>query len=327
MNPLPISADQSPLLFLELLYKLRVRDVMSSRLVTIGRSATMRDLKELMKVNRVSGVPVVENRRLYGIVSIEDLLQAYEQGAMDAPVSQFMAANVVTVEEDMPLSIVMGYFNKYEFRRFPVLSVHNEPIGILTSRSLTTKLMVELFKEVSRLEAQVAPPPPVTSTCYFKTYRVQKSDFEHAGSAATEIKNTLSARGVPPKIVRRVSIAAYELEINMVVHSLGGTLTFRVDEEEVQIIAKDTGPGIADIELAMKEGFTTANEWVKALGFGAGMGLPNAKRVSDHFHIVSELGVGTTVTVRDDLPKPAAQQPQNPFSQANAPAVEEKQTW
>lgn len=303
MNPIPISADQSPLLFLELIHKLRIRDVMTGNLVTIPRNATMRELKDLMQSRRVSGVPVVENKRLYGMVTIEDLLQALEQGRLDEPVSAFMEPNVVTVVEDMPLSIVLSYFNKYEFRRFPVLSVDNEPVGILTARTISTRLLVELFKEVTRLENQMPSPPPVNSTCYFKTFRIQKSDFEHAGMAATEIKNTLQARGVPPKIIRKVAIAAYELEINIVVHSDGGTLAFRADEDEIQIVAKDIGPGIADVSLAMKEGFTTANEWVKSLGFGAGMGLPNARRVSDYFHIESELGVGTTVTVRANLPQ------------------------
>ena len=304
MNPIPLPpSDQSPLVFLELLYKLRVRDVMSEHLYSLPRTATMRDVKAMMAERRITGIPIVENRRLYGLISIENLLQAYERGAIDAPVTDFMTTSVISVEEDMPLSIVMGYFSKYAFGRFPVLSVDNEPIGIITARSLSTRLLVELFKEVAALEAHLPPPPPVTSTCYFKTFRVQKSDFEHAGMAATEIKNTLAARGAPPKIIRRVAIAAYELEINLVVHSDGGTLTFRADEDDIQLIAKDTGPGIADISKAMQEGFTTANEWVKALGFGAGMGLPNAKRVSDHFHIVSELGKGTTVTIRDELPK------------------------
>ena len=130
-----------------------------------------------------------------------------------------------------------------------------------------------------------------------------------AGTAATEIKNVLQKRGIDPKLIRRVAIAAYELEMNLVVHSDGGTLTFRADEGEVQLIAKDQGPGIANVDLAMQEGWTTANDWVKSLGFGAGMGLPNAKRVSDEFHIASELGKGTTVTVRDVLPP---RPPQNP---------------
>ncbi|HPT17139.1 MAG TPA: CBS domain-containing protein [Kiritimatiellia bacterium] len=310
MNPIPISAEQSPLLFLELLYKLRVRDVMASDLVTIRRDATMRDLQRLMQARRVSGVPVVEDKRLFGIVSIEDLLQALDTQRMNEPVARFMATNVVTVEDDMPLSIVLSYFTKYEYRRFPVLNAHNEAVGIITARSINARLLLELFRELARIENQYVIPLPENASCHFKTFRVLRADFENAGQAATEIKNTLQKRGLDPKIIRRVAIAAYELEMNLVVHSDGGTLTFRVDEGEIQIIAKDRGPGIADVGLALQEGWTTANEWVKSLGFGAGMGLPNARRVSDEFHIVSEPGMGTTVTIRDVIPPRAP--PQNP---------------
>ena len=311
MNPIPISAEQSPLLFLELLYKLRVRDVMARDLVTIRRDATMRELQQLMQARRVSGVPVVENKRLFGIVSIEDLLQALDARRMDEPVANFMAANVVTVEDDMPLAIVISYFNKYEYRRFPVLNARGEAVGIVTARSINTRLLVELFRELARIENQYVLPLSENASCYFQTFRVARSDFENAGTAATEIKTVLQKRGIDPKIIRRVAIAAYELEMNLVVHSDGGTLTFRADEGEVQLIAKDQGPGIANVDLAMQEGWTTANDWVKSLGFGAGMGLPNAKRVSDEFHIASELGKGTTVTVRDVLPP---RPPQNPAS-------------
>lgn len=312
MNPIPISAEQAPLLFLELLYKLRVRDVMARNLVTIRRDATMRELKTRMQERRVSGVPVVEDRRLFGIVSIEDLLQALESNRMDEPVSQFMATNVVTVEEDMPLSIVLSTFNKYEYRRFPVLNARNEAVGIVTARSINTRLLAELFRELARIEDQFILPAAESATCHFKTFRVAKSDFENAGKAATEIKNILQQRGLDPRIIRRVAIAAYELEMNLVVHSDGGTLTFRVDEGEVQLIAKDQGPGIADVNLALQEGWTTANEWVKSLGFGAGMGLPNARRVSDEFHIVSAPSSGTTVTIRDTLPAPRRPDPHPP---------------
>ena len=309
MNPIPISAEQAPLLFLELLYKLRVRDVMARDLVTIRRDATMRELQRLMQARRVSGVPVVEDKRLFGIVSIEDLLQALDTHRMDEPVANFMAANVVTVEDDMPLAIVISYFNKYEYRRFPVLNARNEAVGIVTARSINTRLLVELFRELARIENQYVLPLSENASCFFQTFRVARSDFENAGTAATEIKNALLKRGIDPKLIRRVAIAAYELEMNLVVHSDGGTLTFRADEGEVQLIAKDQGPGIANVDLAMQEGWTTANDWVKSLGFGAGMGLPNARRVSDEFHIASELGKGTTVTVRDVLPP---RPPQNP---------------
>lgn len=303
MNPIPISAEQSPLLFLELLYKLRVRDVMVSELITVPRKSTMRDVQIVMRENRISGIPVVENKRLFGLVSVEDLIEALDQHRMAEPVENFMASNVVTVEDDMPLSIAISYFNKYDYHRLPVLNRNNEPVGIITSRSVNTKLLLELFNELARIENQNIHPATDNPTCYFKTYPIKTSDFENAGKAATEIKNTLQRRGIDPKIIRRVSIAAYELEINLVVHSLGGTLTIRVDDEGVHLIAKDKGPGIANVELAMQEGWTTANEWVKSLGFGAGMGLPNAKRVSDEFHIESQVGVGTTVAILTHLPK------------------------
>lgn len=303
LEGLALSAEQSPLVFLELLYKLRVRDVMAKDLVTIGRDATMRELKDLLKTRGVTGVPVVEGRRMFGVVSVEDVIQALESGGMEDKVSKYMESNVVTVEEDMPLSIVMSYFTKYNYRRFPVLNAQNEPTGMITARSISTRLLVALFRELARIENQLPLTVDDTATCYFKTFRVNRADFENAGKVATEIKNTLRKRGVDAKTVRRVAIAAYELEINLTVHSDGGTLTFRVDESEIQVVAKDRGPGIADVELAMREGWTTANEWVKSMGFGAGMGLPNAKRVSDDFHISSELGKGTLVTVRVDLPR------------------------
>jgi anti-sigma regulatory factor (Ser/Thr protein kinase) len=120
-------------------------------------------------------------------------------------------------------------------------------------------------------------------------------DFELAGRASTEIKKALKQRNIDPKIIRRIAIASYELEINQVVHSNGGTISCSIQPDRVVIVAADTGPGIADVNLALQEGWSTANEWIRSLGFGAGMGLANTKRVSDEFQIHSELGVGTTV--------------------------------
>ena len=94
-----------------------------------------------------------------------------------------------------------------------------------------------------------------------------------------------------------MSVACYEVELNLVIHSLGGTLTLQVEPDKVTLISKDVGPGIPDIEKAMTEGFSTANEEARTLGFGAGMGLPNMKRNSTEFDIQSEVGVGTTITM------------------------------
>ena len=127
------------------------------------------------------------------------------------------------------------------------------------------------------------------------TYTIDPDDFTRAGEASTSVKKTLKTMGMPPEIVRRVAIAIYEGEINMVIHAGGGTAEVRVTEEAIEIILADQGPGIPDVEKAMQAGFSTAPENVRNLGFGAGMGLPNMKKYTDSMKIESEVGKGTTV--------------------------------
>ena len=122
-----------------------------------------------------------------------------------------------------------------------------------------------------------------------------RNDLQNAGRAANEIKRLLVAAGCDRKIVRRIAVAAYELEINIAIHSLGGALTFILDGQKVILIARDRGPGIADIEWALRDGTSTANDWIRSMGFGAGMGLANSRRVSDKFDIKSSVPTGTTV--------------------------------
>ena len=128
------------------------------------------------------------------------------------------------------------------------------------------------------------------------TYQVPGDDFTRAGEAFGDVKHKLKKLGYEPDAVRRVSIAMYEGEINMVIHANGGEATVDIDPDRVDIVLKDTGPGIADVEQAMQAGWSTASEEVRAQGFGAGMGLPNMKKNADTFHIDTVLGVGTTVT-------------------------------
>ena len=130
---------------------------------------------------------------------------------------------------------------------------------------------------------------------YHQIYRLTRYDFEHGGRASAELKKELKARGVPPKVVRRAAIASYELEINVVAHSHGGTFAVLIDKDRVRITANDFGPGIPDVDDAMVEGFSTANDYIRSQGFGAGMGLPNVKRVSDEFDIQSGVEMGTMV--------------------------------
>ena len=128
-------------------------------------------------------------------------------------------------------------------------------------------------------------------------YTVSGEDFTRAGEASSDLKNMLKQLGVSPDVVRKVSIAMYEGEINMVIHANGGIITVYISPTEVTMILKDSGPGIPDIDKAMQAGYSTAPDNIRSLGFGAGMGLPNMKKYSDDMKIETELGVGTTVTM------------------------------
>ena len=126
-------------------------------------------------------------------------------------------------------------------------------------------------------------------------YVVPGDDFTRAGEASGDVKHTLKKIGYNPEAIRRVSIAMYEGEINMVIHAGGGEAEVNIDPDRVEILLIDHGPGIADVEKAMQAGFSTAPDNVRSLGFGAGMGLPNMKKYSDEMYIETEVGKGSTV--------------------------------
>ena len=132
-------------------------------------------------------------------------------------------------------------------------------------------------------------------------FKVEGDDFTSAGQASVQVKKNLRQLGLDTETIRKVSIAMYEGEINMVIHAEGGVIDAEISPEKVTVVLKDKGPGIPDIERAMTEGFSTAPENVRALGFGAGMGLPNMKRYTDDMQIDTEVGVGTTVTMRVNI--------------------------
>ena len=128
-------------------------------------------------------------------------------------------------------------------------------------------------------------------------YTVCDDDFTRAGEASSDVKKRLKQLAIPPEIIRKVSIALYEGEINMVIHANGGSIDVFITEEEIKLVLADKGPGIPDINKAMEAGYSTAPDNIRTLGFGAGMGLPNMKRYTDDMKIESVVGVGTTVTM------------------------------
>jgi len=281
---------------------------MTRDLFKAQKSDTLATVQALMKKNGITGVPVSEGKRLLGIVSMDDIIQALEEGAMNDIAEHRMSRNVIVLEDDMPLAFGLSYMEKYRFGRFPVLNKSGELVGIITSRDIILHLLLAMNREIEVMEEKLRIPREELNASHvgglYHEFSTRRFDFENAGKPSAEIKRICKEQSLDAKLIRRIAVASYELEMNQVIHSLGGTIIFTMDKKRAQVIARDTGPGIEDIESALSEGWSTANEWVRSLGFGAGMGLPNTKRVVDEFLIQSSAGSGTVVQCSFLLDKP-----------------------
>jgi CBS domain-containing protein len=305
VSTIPINPEESPGFVAELIYQLKIEDAMSTKLYTAKRSDSLRSIQLLMKEHKITGVPIVEGSRLMGIVSMDDIVRAMDEGRIDDAAETMMTRQLIVLEDDMPLAFGLSYMDKYRFGRFPVLNKDKELVGIITSRDILIALLVEFNREAgARAEAESHEDSRHESGAGAKRvrreYSVRRFDFENAGKPTSEFKKELKATGIDSKLIRRIAVASYELEMNQVVHSEGGTIALRLTPEQAEIIAIDNGPGIPDVDQALQEGYSTATEWVRSLGFGAGMGLPNARRVADAFEISSGPH-GTSVRCRFNL--------------------------
>jgi CBS domain-containing protein/anti-sigma regulatory factor (Ser/Thr protein kinase) len=301
MPSLPISPENGPQVVLEILYRLKVRDAMTSPVITAAPGDSMREVQYRMRDNNITGVPIIEGQRLVGLVSMGLVIEALDAGRIGQKAGELMTRSVISLEDDMPLAFATTYFNRYKYGRFPVLDRDGRVVGIVSASDIIRALLVAMNKEVERLEEKLsaasAAPERQPDGLARLSFQVTRFDFENAGKASAEIKKALKGLGVDAAIARRAAVASYELELNQVIHSEGGSISCVAGAGRIEVIAHDRGPGIPDVEAAMTEGFSTANEWIRSLGFGAGMGLPNSKRVSDEFSIDSGPGRGTLVRV------------------------------
>ena len=128
-------------------------------------------------------------------------------------------------------------------------------------------------------------------------YVLKGGDFEIAGEASSKIKRVLQQIGVRSDIIRRIAISSYEAEMNVIIHAYNGKMRAAIFSDRTELVIEDEGPGIADIEMAMQEGYSTAPDHIREMGFGAGMGLPNISRCSDEFSITSVVGKGTKISI------------------------------
>ncbi len=205
---------------------------------------------------------------------MDDIIQALDRGYIEEEAGKYMSSKLIVLEDDMPVSFAITYFDRYPFHRFPVLNRKKELVGIVTSRDITTRLLLEINREIDQLERETGyDRKEGDQTYHVRTFTVLKHDFENAGFASTEIKKRLKKDGRDPRIIRRAAIASYELEINLVVHAGRGGRSSRPSSRAAsRYEARDTGPGIPNVDQALQEGYSTANEWIRSLGFGAGHG-------------------------------------------------------
>ena len=248
-----------------------------------------------MRDNGISAVPIVENGQLVGMISINDIIIALDKSYIDDTAEVHMAKTLIILEDEMPLSFAIPFFDKYSYHRFPVVDKDKHLTGMLSSRDILLALLRELNKEILELEKTINTEPAEQTNKIKREFIIKKFDFENAGRASFELKKALQSINASRPIIRKASVAAYELEINIAIHSNGGVLAFEIDDKEIVITARDKGPGIEDINLALQPGYSTASDWVRSMGFGAGMGLANTKKGSDNFHIESSEKTGSFI--------------------------------
>lgn len=286
----------------ELVYELTARQVMTTPVLSVSPDQTMHDLAEALKDAKVAGAPVVEDGNLVGIVSMNDLISALEQGSRDDQIRRWMTVDLLTVREDDSVIEAVKAFASRPVGRIPVVNSQGVLVGILTGGDITRGLVRALDLNqrgdgVSRYRASHIFQDIVSDdTSLTLRYSVRARDFARSGEASAKVKRALQRLGGRPEMVRRVAVACYEAEMNLVIHTdAGGEIVAEVRPDRVSITATDSGPGIADIESALEAGFSTAPDWIRDLGFGAGMGLENIRRCSDEFSLRSDPGVGTTL--------------------------------
>ena len=287
----------------ELAYELKVQQAMTGNVITVDPEATMGEFRDVLRDHRISGTPVVEDGEMVGIISVEDLIKTLAKGEMGVKVRERMTCDPIVIYEDEPLVHAVSKFTELSYGRFPVIDRDRELVGIITQgdimRAMLRRLEVDYHEEeIHRYRAShIFEDIIADSIILVFSYRVVAKDFNCAGEASSGLKTTLRRLGIHPHIVRRVAIATYEAEMNVALWSDGGEIVAEVQPSQIKIEALDKGPGIPDPERAMQPGFSTAPEWVREMGFGAGMGLPNIQACADEMELESTVGVGTRLEI------------------------------
>lgn len=285
----------------ELAYDLRIDEVMTRDIEVVTIQQQMSDVLEILRQRQISGLPVIgQEGALVGIVSLEDLIQSLQKVDLSATVAAYMTPQVFTVNAHDPVIEALKQFTRFKVGRLPVVDTEGRLVGIITKGDITRGVLSALEKdyqaeEIRRYRAShLFEDIHSDRTSLILRYHIKAGDFLHGGNASSNIKRALLRLGATPQIARRCGIAIYEAEMNLIIHTTnGGQIRVEIEPHRIAMKAYDDGPGIEDVDLAMKAGFSTAPESVRELGFGAGMGLVNIQRCVDEMVLSSKVGLGT----------------------------------
>lgn len=293
----------------ELSYDLKIREVMTADVKTATPEMRLSKVLEILRLNRISGLPVVENEKLVGVLSLEDIVRALQKNELSAPISEYMTRDVVTVANYESIVTAISTFTEKQLGRLPVIDENEKLVGMITKGDITRGILVALQKdykeeEVRRYRASHLFEDIISErTTLVMRYTIKAGDFTQGGKASSHIKRALLRLGADPQITRRCCIAVYEAEMNLIIHTTnGGILKLEVEPHRITMSTTDDGPGIADTEMVFQPGYSTATEHVREMGFGAGMGLVNMKRCVDEIKLESSVGKGTKLLMRIFIP-------------------------
>jgi CBS domain-containing protein/anti-sigma regulatory factor (Ser/Thr protein kinase) len=289
----------------ELSYELKIEDVMSNKLRKLTTDMKMSDALEMMRQERISGAPVVYNDQLVGVLSMEDLIHCLCNSDLDASVKMYMTPNPITVQAKSPVVEALKTFVNSRVGRLPVMDPDGHLIGVITKGDVTRGVLSALKRDYASEElkryraSHLFEDIASDKSSLVLRYTIKPKDFTHGGSASSNIKRALLRLGASPQLARQCGIAAYEAEMNLIIHTTnGGTLRVEIQPHVISMVATDEGPGIENVELAMKPGYSTATEETRELGFGAGMGLPNIARCVDSVVLESSSERGTRLKMK-----------------------------
>ncbi len=285
---------------------LNAEKIMNRVLIFLKEDNIIKEAQDIMKIKKISGVPIVDNNhRLINIISTEDIIKALETGVINKKIKELGEKKIITLKETDGFEKIVEYIATYGYGRYPVLNSENKLSGIITKQDIlyavVSKLSVLYLHDERRREVLDSPLSILLKNKIDENkpefiYDIEVNDVNKAGEGSALLKEYLVANKFDKALVRKISISTYEAEVNVVIHGGGkGKIIAKVDDESIVIFVEDSGPGIENIEQVMQPGWSTATEYIRSLGFGAGMGLPNIKRFADKLIITSEKNRGTKV--------------------------------